>query len=224
MRICFVTGGSLAEFSGLNTQGAADVICGGFQTIGEVSYERELRGETGLFEDVALLSKERRNIVVCGCFTDARGIRRKSVVVAERGRILGVSDMVNRIDADEYRCGAGIKIYDTSVGKIGIVVAEDLYFSQVLQTLSVCGAEVALCLCEELNDSLEQTLMRAGAFLYGIPVCVCSYGYAQAADISGKVRFASPQNPCFYDLQREQEYHLVETRQRGLFRKSKTGF
>lgn len=224
MRICFVTGGSLGEFSTLDTHGAADVVCGGFQTLGEVSYERELRGETGLFEDVALLSKELKNVVVCGCFTDARGIRRKSVVVAEKGRILGVSDMVNRIDTGDYRCGAGIKIYDTCVGKIGIVVAEDLYFPQVLQTLSVCGAEVALCVCEELNESLEQTLMRAGAFLYGIPVCVCAYGYAQAADIGGKVRFASPMNPCFYDLEREQEFHLVETRQRGLFRKKKSGF
>lgn len=224
MRICFVTSGSLSEFAQLNTQGAADVVCGGFQTLGEVSYERELRGETGLFEDVALLSKEQRNVVVCGCFTDARGIRRKSVVVAEKGRILGVSDMVNRIDSSEYRSGAGIKIFETGAGKIGVVVAEDLYFPQVLQTLSVCGAELALCLFEELNESLEQTLMRAGAFLYGIPVCVCAYGYAQAADIGGKVRFASPMNPCFYDLQREQEYHLVETRQRGLYRKKKSGF
>lgn len=224
MRICFVTSGSLSEFARLDTHGAADVVCGGFQTLGEVSYERELRGETGLFEDVALLSKEQRNVVVCGCFTDARGIRRKSVVVAEKGRILGVSDMVNRIDAGEYRSGAGIKIFETGAGKIGVVVAEDLYFPQVLQTLSVCGAEIALCLFEELNESLEQTLMRAGAFLYGIPVCVCAYGYAQAADIGGKVRFASPMNPCFYDLQREQEYHLVETRQRGLYRKKKSGF
>lgn len=224
MRICFVTGGSLNEFSQLLTHGAADIICGGFQTLGEVSYERELRGETGLFEDVALLSKELKNVVVCGCFTDARGVRRKSVVVAEKGRILGVSDMVNRIDAGEYRAGAGIKIYDTGVGKIGIVVAEDLYFPQVLQTLSVCGADVALCICEELNESLEQTLMRAGAFLYGLPVCICAYGYAQAADIGGKLRFASPKSPCFYDVEREQEYHLVEVRQRGLFRKKKSGF
>jgi predicted amidohydrolase len=224
MRICFVTGGSLSDFSESYPQGTADVICGGFQTLGEVSYERELKGETGLFEDVALLSKERRNVVVCGCFTDARGIRRKSVVVAEKGRILGVSDMVNRIDGAEYRSGAGIKIFDTSAGKLGIVVAEDLYFPQVLQTLSVCGADAAICVFEELNESLEQTIIRAGAFLYGIPICLCAYGYAQAADIGGKVRFASPASPCYYDMQREQEYHVVETRQRGFFRRNKSGF
>ena len=86
MRICFVTGGTLAEFSERWSDLQADAVLCGFQALGEVSYERELRGETNLFEDVAILSKEKRNVVVSGCFTDARGMRRKSVVVADRGR------------------------------------------------------------------------------------------------------------------------------------------
>lgn len=221
MRICFVTSGSLSEYSG---SGDADVMVFPFQAIGEVSYERELKGETSLFEDVAILSKIGKNVVVCGCYTNARGIRRKSVVVAECGRILGVSDMVNRIDGSEYRSGAGIKIFDTKAGKLGIVVAEDLYFPQVLETLSVCGAEVALSVFETLNEGLELTLIRAGAFFYGIPVCMCAYGYAQAADPMGKLRFSSPRSPCVYDLEREQEYHIIETRRRGFFLKRKTEF
>lgn len=224
MRICFVTSGDLEEFSRRGWERKADVICFSFQALGEVSYERELKGETALFEDVALLSRATESVVLCGCYTDARGIRRKSVVVAERGKILGVSDMVNRIDGGEYRCGAGVKIFDTGVGKIGVIVAEDLYFPRIAETLSVCGAELAVCIFEELDESLEQILMRAQAFSFGIPLCVCAYGYAQAADIGGKLRFASPKNGCVYDLEREQEYHLVETRQRGFYRKKKTGF
>ncbi len=202
----------------------ADVLLFAFQALGEVSYERELRGETSLFEDVALLSKEMQNVVMAGCYTDARGMRRKSVVVAEKGRILGVSDMVNRIDSGEYRCGAGIKIFDTSAGRLGVIVAEDLYFPRVAETLSVCGAELSVCLFEQLEGSLEQTLMRAYAYLYGVPVCVCAYGYAQIADIGGKLRFGSPKNGCVCELEREQEYHLVETRQRGFFRRRNPGF
>lgn len=224
MRICFVTSGTLEEYASRSVPARADVVCFSFQAIGEVSYERELRGETSLFEDVALLSKEGKNVVVCGCYTDARGIRRKSVVVAEQGRILGVSDMVNRLDGGEYRCGAGIKIFDTLAGKLGVIVAEDLYFPRVAETLSVCGAELALCVYEQLDGSLEQTLMRAQSFLYGVPMCVCAYGFAQASDIGGKLRFASPHSPSVYDFEREQEYHLVETRQRGFYRVKKGGF
>lgn len=224
MRICFVTTGNLGDYAEKFTGVQADIVCFSFSSMGEVSYERELKGETSLFEDVALLSKEGKNLVISGCYTNARGIRRKSVVVAEKGRILGVSDMVNRIDSGEYRAGAGIKIYDTQIGKVGVVVAEDFYFPQVVQTLSVCGAELVISIFEEMNESLEQVLMRASAYYYGIPVCMCAYGYAQAADIAGKVRFASPKSPCIYDFEREQEFHLVETRQRGFYRKKKTGF
>ena len=217
MRVCFVTGGSFSEYAE-SPAGTADVVVCGFQSLGEVSYERELRGETGYFEDVAIASREKKCVILAGCFTDARGIRRKSVVAAERGRILGVSDMVNRIDGGEYRAGAGVKIYDTAAGKIGVVVAEDLYFPRIVETLSVCGAELVVCVFEQFGDALEQTLARAHAFFCGIPVLLCGYGYAFAVDVGGKVRFATPQSPCFFELEREQEYHLVETRQRGFFK------
>ncbi len=224
MRICFVTGGTFNEFADSFEGEPPEVVCFGFQAIGKVSYERELKGETNLFEDVALLSKEQKNVVLCGCYTDARGAMRKSVVAAEKGRILGVTDMVNRLDGSEFRSGAGIRIFDTGAGRIGVVVAEDLYFPQVIRTLSVCGAEVALSVFEELTESLEQTLMRAQAFMFGIPVCLCAFGYAEAADIGGRLSFSSPKSPCFYEFKREQEYHLIETRQRGFYKRKKGTF
>lgn len=223
MRICFMTTGGVSEYAEKHIGTVADVVCFPFYALGEVSYERELKGETSLFEDVAILSKEGKNVVVCGCYTNARGIRRKSAVVAERGRILGVSDMVNRIDGSEYRCGAGVKIYDTAAGKLGIVVAEDLYFPQTLETISVCGADMMISVFEELNEGLEQTLIRAGAFFYGIPICMCAFGFAQIADTAGKLRFASPQSPALFRMEREQEYHIIETR-RKLNLRRKNGF
>lgn len=221
MRICFVTSGDLSKYRGGER---ADITLFPFHALGEVSYERELKGETALFEDVAILSRVQQGVVVCGCYTNARGIRRKSAVVAERGRILGVSDMVNRIDGCEFRSGAGVKLFDTKAGKLGIVVAEDLYFPHVMETLSLCGADVALCIFEQLNEELELTLMRSQAFFFGLPVCLCAYGYAQAADPLGKLRFSSPKSPCVFELPKEQEYHIIETRKRGFFLKRKAEY
>ncbi len=223
MRICFVTGGDLDFYGERQADYRADGVCFSFMALGEVSYEKELKGETSLFEDVALLSKEGQNVVVCGCYSDSRGLRRKSVVVADRGRILGVSDMVNRLDSSDFRPGAGVKIFDTQAGKLGIIVAEDLYFPQVMETISLCGADTAVCIFEELNESLEQVLVRAHAYLYGVPVCLCAHGYAEAADVAGRLAFASPENLCVYEMAREQEYHIVETRRRGFFLHKKNG-
>ena len=218
MRICFVTKGGL---DAVGEEAGADIVCYPLSALGEVSYERELKGETSLFEAVAMRSKALRCTVVGGCYTDARGIRRKSAVVAERGRLLGVSDLVNRIDGSAFGAGAGVKVYETAAGRLGVVVGEDLYFPKVVETLSLSGADAVLCLFEELSEGLELTLIRAHAFFYGLPVALCAFGYAAVADSEGRLFFASPAPVGRVTLPKEREYRLIETRRRLTLRKKR---
>ena len=218
MRICFVTKGGL---DAVGEEAGADIVCFPLSALGEVSYERELKGETSLFEAVAMRSKALRCTVVGGCYTDARGIRRKSAVVAERGRLLGVSDLVNRIDGSAFGAGAGVKVYETAAGRLGVVVGEDLYFPKVVETLSLSGADAVLCLFEELSEGLELTLIRAHAFFYGLPVALCAFGYAAVADPEGRLFFASPAPVGRVTLPKEREYRLIETRRRLTLRKKR---
>lgn len=218
MRICFVTKGGL---DAVGEEAGADIVCYPLSALGEVSYERELKGETSLFEAVAMRSKALRCTVVGGCYTDARGIRRKSAVVAERGRLLGVSDLVNRIDGSAFGAGAGVKVYETAAGRLGVVVGEDLYFPKVVETLSLSGADAVLCLFEELSEGLELTLIRAHAFFYGLPVALCAFGYAAVADPEGRLFFASPAAVGRVTLPKEREYRLIETRRRLTLRKKR---
>lgn len=218
MRICFVTKGGL---DAVGEEAGADIVCYPLSALGEVSYERELKGETSLFETVAMRSKMLRCTVVGGCYTDARGIRRKSAVVAERGRLLGVSDLVNRIDGSAFGAGAGVKVYETAAGRLGVVVGEDLYFPKVIETLSLSGADAVLCLFEELSEGLELTLIRAHAFFYGLPVALCAFGYAAVADPEGRLFFASPAPVGRVTLPKEREYRLIETRRRLMLRKKR---
>ena len=218
MRICFVTKGGL---DAVGEEAGADIVCYPLSALGEVSYERELKGETSLFEAVAMRSKALRCTVVGGCYTDARGIRRKSAVVAERGRLLGVSDLVNRIDGSAFGAGAGVKVYETAAGRLGVVVGEDLYFPKVMETLSLSGADAVLCLFEELSEGLELTLIRAHAFFYGLPVALCAFGYAAVADSEGRLFFASPAPVGRVTLPKEREYRLIETRRRLTLRKKR---
>ena len=207
MRICFVSRGTLNTFWDDYGGSDADILFFGFQGLGEVSYEKELRGETGYFEDAAILSKENHNVVVCGCVTDTRGVKRKSAVVAENGRLLGVSDMLNAIDGD-FKSGAGLRVYETKVGR----------------ALSVCGSDLILCPCGIISDSTESVLLRAGAFSSGVTMCLCGAGYSQIADVSGATMFASPDSPVEFSFDKKQEYHLIETRRRGFYKTPRRDF
>ena len=223
MRICFVSKGTLQAF--IENYGAsdADVLFFGFNGVdGEVSYERELKGETDVFEEVALLSKECGAVVVCGCVTDTRGFKRKSAVVADHGKILGVSDMLSSIDG-EYNPGAGLKAYDTSAGRLGVAVAEDIFFPELLRTLCVCGSEFVLAPFGALSG-VEQILLRAAAFSYGAPFLLCGDGCSLIADVDGAVALCSPASPVEYSLEQKKCYHLVETRRRGFYRPERKDF
>lgn len=218
MRIGFLTDGKLSAFEKSNPVKKADLYCFAFGSIGEVNYEKEVKGESFEMEDVALFSRNFNCTAVAGCYTDTRGIKRKSAVVADRGKILGVSDMTSGFDGDKYKCGSGIRVYETSVGKVGVLVGQDVYFSELVKCLTQCGSEVVVCVYEHLGENLEQILLRADAFRYGVTVCMSAHGYAQIADTGGKLCFASPVSPCFCAVDDVKEYHLIETRRRGFYR------
>lgn len=220
MRIEFVTRGTLNEYAERIGASCADVLMFSFQGIDEiVSYERELKGETSYFEDVAILSRESQNVVVSGCITDTRGILRKSAVIAENGKILGVSDMLNVVDG-EYNCGAMSRVYETKIGRIGIVVADDLYFPDVAKSLSVCGSDYLLCPMTGSVHGIEKKLICASSFFFGVPSCLCAEGYAFCSGIDGESVFASPKSPVETDISKGKEYHLVESRHKGFYKKS----
>jgi len=186
-----------------------------FDCMGTVSYEQELKGESDFFEKATRLSKQTKGVVVCGCVTDTRGMKRKSALVAENGRLIGISDMTHSVDG-EVGCGAGLHVYDTKIGRIGVAVADDIAFAQVVDCLANCGSDVILCPYTQVTDMTPQLLMRAYAYLYGVPIVLCGVGYSMIAEADGGLAFATPQNTAVFSLDRRKEYHLVETRKRGL--------
>ena len=225
MRICFVSRGTLGEYLETRKGGGdgeeKDLIVFGFNGAGEVSYERELKGETDFFEQTAKLSKSEESLVVCGCITDARGHKRKSVVVAENGKLIGVSDMLNVIDG-ATGSGAALRVYETKIGRMGVVVAEDLYFPEVIKSLALCGSDFIVCAFDRA-EGVETALLKSHAFCYGVPILFCAKGFALVTDISGEVAFASPQSPISLPFAVKKEYHLVETRRRGFYKRNRAG-
>ena len=217
MKIALVGEGTLRAYKETEPSESAELVLFGFNGIEKVSYERELKGESTYFEDVALLSKRKKAVVVCGCITDTRGHARKSTVVAENGKLLGVSDMLNVVDG-EVGAGAALRVYETKIGRMGVVVAEDLHFPDVVKALALCGSDFIVCPFGQMRDSMQTVLLRAQAYCYGVPIVLCGKGYAAIADAGGTLVFSSPSSPAYFSFENVREYHLVETRRRGIFR------
>lgn len=226
MDVCFVTASSLnAVFEDkLGEVGINDVLVFGFNGLGLVSYKKELNGETEYFQDLAKLSKQLSTVVVCGCDTDTYGVFRHSAVIADKGKILGVSDMAHAIDDSEFVAGGSFRVYDTGVGKIGIIIAEDLFFPESARVLTLCDADVIICLMKKLDGAMPQVMLRAGAFANGVAMAMCAKNYACVSDIRGKITCASSQDIVKTKIKIEKDYHLISSRRRGLYRDFNSGY
>lgn len=137
-----------------------DVLLFGFSGLGLVSYKRELARDTEYFRDVAGLSREIGGVVISGCDTDTYGVYRHSAVVADKGRILGVSDSVYSTDDSEFVAGGNLRVYDTSKGRIGVLVGEDLFFPEAAHTLALCDSELIVSVVKSRERMSEVMAAR----------------------------------------------------------------
>ncbi len=226
MDVCFVTSDSLNNLwrDKLSLLEKEEVVVFGFNGLGLVSYKKELSGETEYFQDLAKLSKQISSVVVCGCDTDTYGVFRHSVVVAEDGKILGVTDMAHSIDDGEFASGGGLRVYDTKAGKIGIIVSEDLFFPEVPRVLALCDADIIFCIMNKIDGAMPQVMTRAGAFANGVAMALCSKGYASVADIRGNITVASGADVIKAKIKIEKDYRLISSRRRGLYKEFGSGY
>lgn len=226
MDLCFVTGDTLNSVwqDKLDAFEKGSVVVFGFNGLGLVSYKKELAGETEYFHDVAKLSRQTSGVVISGCDTDTYGVFRHSAVIADKGKLLGVTDMVHSIDESEFVAGGVFRVYDTSAGKIGLLIAEDLFFPEAARVLALCDADIIICILKKLEGSIEQVTLRAGAFANGVAMALCAKNYACVADIRGNILMASGADFIKTKVKIEKDYRLISSRRRGLYRDFRSGY
>ena len=226
MKFCFCSGDALNKVwqERLDDICSSDVIVFGFNGLGLVSYKKELAGESEYFQDVAKFSKQTSSVVICGCDTDTYGVFRHSAVIADKGKILGVSDMAHAVDDGEFVAGGNFRVYDTSKGKIGILICEDLFFPEAARVLALCDADVIVCLFKKIDFNMPQIMIRALSFANGVVMALCAKNYATISDIRGNIVFASSKDVVSTQVKIEKDYHLISSRRRRLYREFSSGY
>ena len=213
MVFCVVADGTLKD---LKTLPECDVAVFGFNGLGEVDYEKELKGMSDKFEDAVRLSKTAGCGVLCGCYTRSRGVVRKSVSVADGGRLLGISDMNFVLDSEDYKSGAGLGVYSVGGYKIGLCIENDLLFPDAFKALALCGCNAVVVFMEEVRNILPALIIRTYSYLYGVPVIMCAGKTAFYSEVTGELA-TSALPVSFFDVSPCPQYRKVTMRTKGLF-------
>lgn len=226
MDVCFATADTINVVwqEKLSKIGKHDLLVFGFNGLGLVSYKKELAGETEYFQDLAKLSRQTESVVICGCDTDTYGTFRHSAAIADKGKILGVSDAVHTIDESEFVPGANFRVYDTSKGKIGVIVWEDLFFPESTRVLTLCDADFIVCVFKRVEDTMPQITLRTMAYCNGVSMALCSKNYACVSDYKGNITVAGTSDVIKAKVKTERDFRLISSRRRGLYRDFNSGY
>jgi len=107
-----------------------------------------------------------------------------SVMISERGEIQGISKMVHIAqvpgfyEQDYYTpSDTGFRVYDTTLGRIGIVVCFDRHYPESIRTCVVDGAQLIIIPTANTMDEprdLFECELRAAAMQNGVYIAMCN--------------------------------------------------
>lgn len=151
MQVVFVTGG-VDDALKINTSNSLLVIGG--KSPKEIDMVAELQGNDNIIKHLSTHSKLNHLVTVCLFYATIYRKQYLSAIVIDNGKILGVTDMTHRVSAEFYLDrGQCYRIYDSSLGKFGIVVGDDIFFPEVPRLLRLAKADYLLALSPLVLDN-----------------------------------------------------------------------
>jgi len=108
-----------------------------------------------------------------------------SPVIDADGKILGITRMVHVPDYEYFHektyyipGDQGVKVFDTTVGKIGVAICYDRHYPEYMRALAVAGAELVVTpqagAAGEWTDGLYEAEMQIAAFQNGYFTALCN--------------------------------------------------
>lgn len=194
----------------------AQVVILGFESVGKVSYKHELSGNENKLLEIASFSKQTKKIVIAGAYTDNYGLLKKSAIIAENGKILGISDMNLAFDESEFASGGSFKVYQTSVARIGVVVSDDILSLEGVKAMALCDADIIVAvLCDEEKPQ-HNFLIRAYSYLFGVPIVMLTKTGVIASDMLGEICGKGFDVISNLIIPVKKQYLIVKSKRRGV--------
>ncbi len=200
----------------INSIGSDKIAVFGFNGIDKINYKYELNGGENKLSNFAKLSKDSGKVLISGAITDNYGILRRSAVIAEKGKLIGITDMRLTVNDSSFSGGGVQRVYQTQVGRIGVLVGDDILDFEGVRAMSLCDADFIVAIIHSEQKPQHNFLIRSYAYLFGLPILLINSTNTLASDFNGEICGGSLENFTRIPLPLKKAYRLVLTKQRGV--------
>ena len=166
----------------------SDMLVFSYGAVETVDFKAEIKRDDGIFVDLCTLSYDLGCTVLCGADTDVYGIKHKSVIVVDKGRLIDVSDMVNAPEG--YDRGSSYRTYSTSAGKLGVIVDGDIMYVESAKTAALNHADMIINIVDKNIDNKQILAARASGLFNDTLALLCAKNYTLLSDGGGEIKFA----------------------------------
>jgi hypothetical protein len=225
MKIGIVNSTDFKKFalSHLQTITDLDIMIFAFGVTGEADLAKEITGESQIYSELVLLSLTLDCIVIAAMDTLIYGLKHKSAVIIEDGHIIDINDMVHGYD-DEYDLGKGFRVYDTSKGKIGLIIHNDILFPESSRMLTVCDSDFLITLIDTSLGRDCMVMVRSSSVSNGIYNICSEPSSSYYCDELGVVQGYSKKDFLELDINPKKDYLLVKSRRKDKYKEIFSNF
>ena len=183
--------------------------------LNKINYKNELNGSENALSNFAKISKNSSKVLIAGAYSNNYGVKRKSCVIADKGKLLGIQDMSVSYDSSNFSVGGSHKIFHSSQGKIGIIVDEDIFSIESIKAMSICDVDVIIAIIFGEEKPQFNYLIRAYSYLFGIPIVVLANSSVLSSDINGELQGSQKVKSVHTTVFTKKSYRLITTKKRG---------
>ncbi|HEY8389371.1 MAG TPA: nitrilase-related carbon-nitrogen hydrolase [Clostridia bacterium] len=209
--------------SHLQTITDIDIIIFAFGVTGEIDLAKEILGTSQVYSELVLLSLTLNCVVIAAMDTTVYGLKHKSAVIIEDGHILDINDMVHVYD-DEYDKGKGFRVYDTSKGKLGIIIHNDILFPESSRMLTIGGCDLLITLIDTDLARNSLVMARAASISNGIYNICSETNASYYCDEFGIVQGYTRKDFLEIDIKPRKDILLIQSRRKDKYKEIFSNF
>lgn len=171
MNVFYLSGEEENIEKALDSIGENSLVIMGYGVVKKLDLVKELNGETNVLRAVAYLSRSKNSVFIVGVYAELYGKDYVSAAVLDKGRILGISDMTHYAEKDrEISLGSSYRIYSTCLGKIGVTVGSDVFYPEVIRSITLRGADFIVNVTPYKATQNYELALRSNALFNGIMI------------------------------------------------------
>lgn len=187
-----------------------DIVICNFLACPSMNIKNEAFEKDDKLYNLCVLSKKTNSIIILGSVIDIFDSIHKSVLVIDNGKLLGISDMTESESDSIYTLGSEYRVYQTSLGKVGVIVSHDMFNAEVFSCLTRCGSDFLVCVYDGEFFKIQSTIMSAMSYLFGIKIFFISDNMNAISLENGEIACVSNKRSVDLTFKDNRSYKIMQ--------------